>query len=139
MSNNRIRWDGLDELRDALRRLPEELRGEGSEIVVTNATGAKTEIVEKYPDRTGNLRGRVTLGLDSGSRFGAGAVVKNTAKHAYIFENGSQARHTALGANRGTMPPGHVFIPTVMRWRRRMYDQLKALLERHGLSVSGDA
>jgi hypothetical protein len=72
-------------------------------------------------------------------RFSAGAIVKNTAKHAWIFENGTQARHNDLGANRGSMPPGHVFIPAVIKRRRIMYQQLRALLERHGLKVSGDA
>jgi hypothetical protein len=40
------------------------------------------------------------------SGFSAGAIVINRAKHAAIFENGTQARHTAIGANRGSMPPG---------------------------------
>jgi hypothetical protein len=37
------------------------------------------------------------------------------------------------------MPPGNIFIPAVMRARRLMYQQLKALLVRHGLIAQGEA
>jgi len=37
------------------------------------------------------------------------------------------------------MPPGRVFIPTMIKIRRRMYDDLKAMLARAGLKVTGDA
>lgn len=138
MSNNRLTFSGLDELRAALRQLPAELTGEASHIVEGAANGAAASIKAGYPSRTGDLRDHVTVEtMQSG--FSTGAVVKNTSKLAYIFENGSQARHTAIGANRGSMPPGHVFIPIVIRKRRQMYEQLKDLLTRHGLQVSGDA
>jgi hypothetical protein len=39
----------------------------------------------------------------------------------------------------GRMPPGNIFIPAVVRRRREMYEQLKAMLTRHGLEVSGNA
>lgn len=137
MSANSVRWDGLDELRDELRRLPAELAGEASAIVLRAATAAKEEIIAAYPRRTGNLRTHVSVSKQAAGPYGAGAIVKNTAKHAYIFENGTEARHTALGADRGSMPPGHVFIPIAMRRRRAMYEQLKALLETHGAKVTG--
>ena len=76
--------------------------------------------------------------MDSG-KYSAGAIVKNRAKHAYIFENGTQARHTGLGYNRGAMPPGHVFIPEIVRRRRGMYEKLAEMLRQHGLQVPGDA
>jgi hypothetical protein len=139
MSNNRLVWDGLAELRAQLRSLPRELAGEASDIVTGAADGAKSDIVAAYPERTGNLRDHVIVSKAPAGIYGAGAVVKSTAKHAWMFENGTQARHTALGANRGSMPPGHVFIPAVIRRRRAMYADLKALLVRHGLRVSGDA
>lgn len=134
-----VRWDGLDELRAELRRLPADLADDASDIVTGAADAAKTEMYDAYPERTGNLRQHLTVGSRSAGRYGAAAVVKNTSPHAWLFENGSQARHTDLGANRGSMPAGHVFIPIAIRWRRRMYGQLKSLLERHGLQVSGDA
>jgi hypothetical protein len=135
--SNRLTWSGLAELRDELRRLPAELAGEASAIVIGAAEGAKADM--HYPRRTGNLADHLYVTKAPAGIYGAGAVVKNTAKHAWLFENGTQARHTAIGANRGSMPPGHVFLPAVIRRRRAMYDQLKALLVRHGLVVSGEA
>jgi bacteriophage HK97-gp10 putative tail-component len=139
VSNNRIVFEGLDELRAALRALPETLTQEASAIVDGAANAAADEIRDAYPERSGNLRNHVVVTHFEGGRFSAGAIVKNTAKHAWIFENGSQARHTTIGANRGSMPPGHVFVPRAVRYRRAMYQRLKDLLVRHGLIVSGDA
>lgn len=138
MSNNRLDL-GLDELREALRKLPAELTGEASHIVEGAANGAAAQIKAAYPRRTGNLVNGVSVETVSSGQFSAGAIVKNKAKHAYIFDNGTQARHDAIGANRGSMPPGHVFVPAVIRKRRQMYEQLKDLLVRNGLQVSGDA
>lgn len=139
MSHNTLTFQGLDELRAALRALPDDLTGEAGHIVEGAANGAAVDIKTAYPSRTGNLRDGVTVTQVAAGKYAAGAVVKNTAKHAYIFENGTQARHTAIGANRGSMPAGHVFIPTIIRERRKMYDALKDVLVRHGLIVSGDA
>lgn len=137
MSRNRIRFDGLEELRAELRKLPEALRDDASQIVIDAAEGAAADIIEDYPERTSNLKKGVKVTILSGSRFFAGATVRNTAKHSFIFENGTQARHNELGANRGSMPPGNIFVPNVMRRRRQMYEQLKALIARQGLTVSG--
>lgn len=136
-ANNRIVWEGLDELRAALRQLPSDLAAEATGIVIAHAEGAAQEIEGAYPARTGNLRNGMDVIRSAAGRFGVGALVRNRAKHAWIFENGTQARHTSLGASRGSMPPGHVFIPRIIRWRARMYDALRAMLERHGLAVSG--
>lgn len=132
-----VTWSGLDELRAELRRLPAELAADAGAIVLKAAESAKAEIVAAYPKRTGNLAGHVTVSASSKGLYGAGAIVRNSAKHAWIFENGTQARHTSIGANRGAMPPGHVFLPAVIRKRRDMYAALKDLLVRHGLTVSG--
>ena len=133
-----ITFDGLDELREALRRLPEELAAEASGIVLEAARDASSDIEGAYPERTGNLKHGLFIFESAASKFGAGAVLKNRAQHAYMFEYGTQARHNAIGANRGSMPPGNVFIPRVLKHRRRMYERLKAMLVRHGATVSGE-
>lgn len=139
MSNNRIVFEGLDELKDALRALPAELTAEASRIVLEAAEAAKAEIIAAYPERSGNLKRGVIVKASAAGRYGTGALIQNRAKHAYIFEMGTQARHTDLGANRGSMPVGNIFIPIVARWRRRMYERLKELVASKGLEVEGDA
>lgn len=137
MSDNRLILEGLAELTQALRELPAVLNQEAAGIVFGAADQAKDEIVAAYPEHTGNLKSHVTVS-HSGGAFGTSAIVKNTAKHAWIFENGTQARHTAIGANRGSMPPGHVFIPIAIRKRREMVHNLAELVRREGFEVTGD-
>lgn len=139
MANNKLVFEGLFELRDALRQLPAALTAEASAIVVDAANGAKADIVNDYPARTGELKSKVSVTVQAAGTLAVVAIVKNTSPLANIFENGTQARHTSLGANRGSMPPGHVFIPNVARRRRQMYEKLKELLRSQGLVVSGDA
>ncbi|HEV8211052.1 MAG TPA: hypothetical protein VGP77_13050 [Vicinamibacterales bacterium] len=135
-----LTWSAeFEALKAGLRTLPADLADEASAIVDNEAELAKSEIVQRYPRRTGKLREKVFVRTMALGRFGAGVQVVNSSKLAFIFENGTQARHTKLGANRGAMPPGHVFVPAIVRHRRAMYDKLKALLVKHGLLVSGDA
>lgn len=134
----RFVWDGLAELKAELRKLPAELTAEAVDLVFANAEAAAQEIRAAYPARTGNLKNHLTVKRSRG-QFSTSAQVRSTAKHAYLFEVGSQARHTDLGANRGSMPAGHVFIPIVMRQRRIMYERLAQVLTNHGLTVTSNA
>ncbi len=130
-------WTGLDELREGLRQLPAALTGEASHLVEGAANGAAATIKADYPVRTGKLRNSLSVDVKT-SGLVASAIVKNTDPIAFIWEHGTQARHNAVGANRGSMPPGNLFIPTVMRKRRQMYAELKDLLVRHGLLATGE-
>lgn len=138
MANNRLVFDGLEELRQQLRNLPSELAGEASNIVTGAANGAAAEIKGAYPVRTGRLRDSLVVTRVDKGKYTAGAILKNRAKHSWMFENGTQTRQTAIGANRGSMPPGNVFIPRAIAARRRMYEALKDLLTRKGLTVDGN-
>lgn len=129
-------WDGLSEYRELLRALPETLAGETAHLVEAAANGAAHDIKSAYPVRAGKLRDGVKVSTLNKGRFATGRVVTQRAPHAWIFENGTQARHTSLGANRGSMPPGHVFVPRVIKARRRLYDQVKDLLRRNGAAVT---
>jgi hypothetical protein len=130
-----VLWTGFDELRQQLRELPEHLAGEAGTIVNEATDSFMTTTAAAYPKRSGNLsRGLRKLQKSSG-RFGVVYQVKNVAPHAWIFENGTQVRHTAIGANRGAMPPGHIFVPNAIRTRAQMYQRLAAMLEREGLIV----
>jgi hypothetical protein len=135
-----VRWNGLSELRAELRRLPADLAGEAGGIVLAHAMGAGEQVKGEYERhrRSGALANGVSVRTQDKGQYGAGAVVRSGARHAWLFENGSQARHTAIGANRGSMPPAHVFIPAMRQWRRRMYEALADMLERRGLAVRGN-
>jgi hypothetical protein len=131
-----VTFEGLAELRAALLALPADLTAEASGIVTATANEAARSIVDGYPTRTGNLKDGVYVTRVRVSTFGTAAVVTNRAKHAFIFEMGTQARHNAIGANRGSMPPGRVFVPRVQRYRARMYGELADMIARHGLEVT---
>jgi len=144
-----VKWTGLDELREQLRRLPLELADEAQAIVDAHARMAQQDVQAGYPSVTGRLIGGVRVTLHSLARWGAGAVVKSTAPHAWVFEHGTKARTFTgtdkLGrvfdnAPRGTMKAAsrdQQAIPKFIHWRARMYAQLAAMVERHGLVVSG--
>jgi hypothetical protein len=140
----RIQWTGRDEFMAALRALPEELTGEASHIVEAAVNGAEAEIRSGYP--AGELRDGLTVTRTEG-RFSTGAILRSKAFLAWIWENGSEARHYLTvrghthdtGSMWGRRPPPHTFKRAVMRKRRQMYAALKDLLVRHGLLVSGDA
>lgn len=134
-----VAFVGLTELQTALLRLPEHLAEEAAEIVDDAAERAMASAFQGYARRTGNLRRGLKKEQKFIGRYGAAVVVKNTAKHAWIYENGTQARHTRIGANRGVMPPGHAFIPAAERSRARMYRELSDMLVREGFLVSGHA
>ncbi len=141
-------WNGLKELREQLLTLPADLTGEAEGIVTGAVEGAKTEIGAIYQahTRSGHLAAGLTLSSEPNGTYEVRQVLRSRAAHAWLFDNGSQARHytTKKGQphNTGAMwsrtPPTHAFVGTVMRHRRLMYVRLKLLLERHGLKVSGD-
>ena len=130
--------DGLEELRQELLKLPYELTQEAAERIAFRTAVANTQIGGRYAQRSGRLRRglRVKVEIDGASVVG---TVTNTSKLAYIYENGTQARHTDTGALRGAMPPGHAFIPIMAQQRRLLYAELKEIVARAGLEVSGDA
>jgi len=136
-----LKWQGLAELRDELGKLPDEVVAEAREITRATTELAKGEIVGQYEAHrvTGNLAKGVIVSPWNKGQDAPGYKIKSTAPHAWLFENGTQVRHNALGANRGEVqPPANVFVPVVIRRRREMYEQLKAMIARKGLKVSGD-
>jgi hypothetical protein len=136
MSNNRLTLTGMAGFREAMRNLPAHLVDEASAIVTSHAESARSKIVASYPHVSGNLKSHVQVDI-AVSKGGVVGRVRNTAKHAYIFENGTQIRKTAAGANRGAMPPQHVFVPAAIRAREAMVNQLIAMVRDEGLVVTG--
>lgn len=121
-------FSGMGNLIRALQQYGDEVKQEAGGIVNSTAELMKADLDAEYGKHvvTGNLVGttRIVPG-DSPLRV----QVRNRARHAAIFERGTVQRFTAgTGADRGKMPPGNVFIPRAVRWRRTMVGRLRALL-----------
>jgi hypothetical protein len=145
VSSNQFVFEGLAELKEALRNLPGELTGEASHIVQGAANGATASIKANYARVSGNLDDGVGVEF-SRDGFSAGAIVTSKSPHAWMYEHGTQTRRyiTVRGKTHPTgamppAPPGRAFIPAMIKARRRMYEQFATMLERHGLVVTGSA
>ena len=155
MSSIKMQMDGLNELRDALHKLPEDLLEEAADIVIAHAEEARREIQEAYPVRTTNLnrrssrtgkwfppgilKARVTS-LKNRSLIATSALVQSRAPHAWIYEHGTEGRkrRTDKGWNRGAMPEAPLerrMIPKAIKWRARMVKALTELVQRAGFEV----
>lgn len=142
MSGNRLVFDGLDAFKAQLRRLPNELRQEAADTIARAVEGAATDLRAAYPteSHTAHGTGKLSTGVSAKveiTPYGVTGVLKSAARHAHLYEFGTQMRRTASGANRGAAPAHPTFIPIVVRRRRVMYDQLAGLLRRAGFEVSG--
>ena len=141
----RLVLTGMAELKAALRALPAELAGEAGHLVQAAANGAALDARTVYGAhrRTGNLQEHVTVEARASGPLGASYQVRSTARHAWLFEYGSQARHyiTVRGHRHvtGRMPAAGTngVVPVFIRARRAMEATLVDLLERHGLTVTG--
>ena len=146
MASNKITLDGLDELRQYLRKLPEALAEEAASIIDRRAQNAAASIRTAYKQgETGNLRSRVTVKVVR-SRAAVAAVVRSAAPHAALYEFGTGSlnvahpgknRQTAKGANRGSSPPHPTVIPIAQRERRAMNLELVDVVKRAGFDVTG--
>lgn len=131
-----LTWAGLAELDEAFQNLPAALAAEADALVTRRGEAAVQTIGAGYPSRTKDLKSKLRGALQR-SGVSVQYVITNTSKHASWFENGTQARHTKLGADRGSMPAHPLFIPTMRRSRRALTEDLRALLVRAGLTVTG--
>lgn len=134
-----IAINGLDELREELRALPQDLADEAAVIVQAHAQAAYSEMDQKYAehDKTGNLRRGLTVMQNyTGGRFAVRWIVRNRAPHAYWAEHGTEMRQTTTGVGRGRMKPLHIFIPIAIRKRELMVNALAGVVRRHGLRVT---
>ncbi len=139
MSSVTLKWIGLEEFKEALRKLPENLTEEAAGIVQSVASGAAQTVQADYPrGPTGNLKARVSV-TNERSRVTTKSLVRSRAPHAHLFEYGTNRRRTNKGANRGAMPkapPTQAMIPAIVRARARLFEALITLLEREGLVVT---
>jgi hypothetical protein len=139
-------FTGLREFKAALRNLPKDLTGEASREIQGTGNAAIVTLRTIYGKHSisGDLQDKVRGEVRAKGEYGAAFVVTNGSKIAWLFDNGSVARHyiTKRGKTHdtGTMwgktPPQHAFVRTMMQARKAMYDALADILRRHGLEVS---
>lgn len=131
---------GRDEFLAELRQMPENFHAEGKHMVEARANGAAATIKSAYSDHkvTGNLAAHVKVEIEE-STAGIIANVKSTARHAFIFEHGTRPRRTKKGKSTGAMwgktPKPNIYVPTIVRARKLLTDDLMGLLQRAGLVV----
>lgn len=146
-----VEWEGLEELKAWLRQLPAEFTGEASHIVQGTANGAIVDMRAEYPP--GELRDKLYQSTQSSGPFGVGIEIRNASGWAWHWDHGTEVRTRQMvrgspGAtgspkvpgskSTGRMTPKHTFGRNMAQSRRRMYEQLKQMMERHGLQVSGE-
>jgi hypothetical protein len=130
-----LSWDGLDELRALLKGMPIVLGPEVKARANAHASAAATTLRAAYPEGlTGNLRRGVRIDQVA-ARGGSATVLVSAAPHAWIFERGTVARFTKPGWRRGKMPASNTFASVVGPARRRLIDDLVALLVSRGFEV----
>jgi len=144
MSDMRFVWEGLQELKDALRRLPDELGYSAAGLVRQAGYGAAADLRSSYPvsgkpKKTGGRRlaQGVTIRDDYG-RFGAVVTVQSMARHAHLWEWGTQDRRTATRPTGAMVPSQYgapLFVPVVNRYRARLYEQQVQLLRHAGVEL----
>ena len=136
MAKTMVVLEGLKELMAELQALPEACAGEAAKVIEGTANGAYVAIKGAYPSRSGDLRNGMRVSPVTKKGLIVGAEVKNVSKIAAVFDKGSEARHylTTNGVTHltGKMPPGKVFAPRIVHARRRLTEELKAMVVRHG-------
>jgi hypothetical protein len=131
-----LNWIGLQELRDALKELPDVLVEQATTKVTTAADDAAAEVIAAYPEVTGNLKAHVKVDGTPNSRGGVYRRVRSTARHAHLYEFGHMTRQpTIAGKTRRKIAGANVFIPIMKKRRARMYEDLIDVVESQGLDV----
>lgn len=123
MSGINIAIEGLGELADELRRLPDQVQSEASGLVQGAARAFATVMGAQFPrrDDSGDLRSGTRLEVEGALK----AVVINTTFYAAPIEGGW--RHNRSGNWIGGL---NVWVPTAMRTRNEMVEHLRDIVTR---------
>jgi hypothetical protein len=141
-------WSGLSEFERQLRELPGQVRAEAQPIVTAAARATAGQVKAAYERvRTSGSDGRKAAGkhladavetvVDDGGTSYARAYVRSKAKHAHLYEFGSARRQWKSGKSTGMMPAQPTLVPAAERERAEMIVELKDMMRRNGLEVSG--
>jgi hypothetical protein len=126
--------DGLDELRKALRDMPDALTNDALAIVATAAEDTATAVKAVYPN---TVMDEGVFVVDRSQQYQAKFVVESRTSMAIWWEYGTANRTTQLGWNRGAEPahPDQGLISIAKRNRARMTAALIALVQDAGFDV----
>jgi hypothetical protein len=106
--------------------IDDRLKPQAARIIADAARAQAQAMASAYPvGPTGNLREGVSSERTTPFRH----IVRNRAPHAHLYEHGTGTRRTRKGWHRGAMPAQHVWIPSAVRERTQMEDDLQALMD----------
>lgn len=141
MASVKVAFEGLDELRAGLRKLPADMNRKARDRVLSAANSTEFELREAY------LRAKVSGNLERGLKVKVeetatttAAEVRSTSPHAHLWEFGTQVRRTQQGFNRGAAPAHHNqgLVGIAQRKRRQMNTELVDIVREAGFEVSGE-
>jgi hypothetical protein len=141
-----MEWHGLKELREELRRLPEDSRAEAEKVVEGHVNAAYVTIKRVYEAHrvTGTLSTRLSISpLTTRGVMTTGLTLRSGSPLAWLFDHGSEARHyvSVHGVKHllGRMPARPVFSRTVGFTKRQIRQALTDMLRRRGAqTVTGE-
>jgi hypothetical protein len=143
MAANRVELIGWNELLIQIRSLPQAFADEAAEMIDNTVEETAASLIQTYPIgpgsgryRGGNLRKGVKWGTTR-SGYGISGFVKSTAKHASIWEFGTQSRKTRKGWNRGKSPAHYNqgLVGIAIRKRRELRGKLIDVVRRAGFEI----
>ena len=127
--------EGIDELRKALRDLPEDLAREARGIVEDSAYDTARDLLAVYPGR-GPLRNHVFV-VDRSEKLRERWVVESRSAEASWWEFGTENRATQRGWSRGSAPAheGQGLLSISKPHRRSMIARLYEVVRAAGFQL----
>jgi hypothetical protein len=120
-----VTWTGLDAYEAELAAWPADTADAAAEKVKARAQSAYEQIRANYPVITGQLRDGLTIRDTTPNPLQPKWTVQNEVIYARIFESGGMT-------SGGPKAPGKAFVPTAMRERRAMKDEIIAVVKATG-------
>jgi hypothetical protein len=138
-----LTFPGLASLKRQIAALPKILTEDGTRVVLRAAAALEGAVRADLAGHrvTGNLLKGIRTVEKSHADLGMViAQVRSNAHHAHLAERGTAPRMTKkLKQHRGAARGLFTFAKLTPGVRAAMYDDIKRMLERNGLQVTGDA
>jgi hypothetical protein len=130
-------WDGMQEFRQWLLRLPPSLVRQAAPLAIRAAAATEQGARAGYPTRSGRLVQGLSTSVQRAGEFGVSVIARSGVRYAGTYDMGSEEpRSTRRGRNRGTMPAGRVFVPAAERARDEMIQGITAMIAAQGFDIT---